>query len=132
MDIFGQEGELSDYAEVTMEEDMIPPTVVAISPANNTTVGKNIQITVKAEDNIEVSSITLKYYDESKDEWVEIDTISTSGVANFLWEDIPLSGEIKVKAVAKDSSGNVSTVPTLYYVKDGSPEDNSLNATTYT
>ena len=135
VDIFGQEGELSDYAEVTMEEDMIPPTVVAISPANNTTVGKNIQITVKAEDNIEVSSITLKYYDESKDEWVEIDTISTSGVANFLWEDIPLSGEIKVKAVAKDSSGNVSDGTPLrtYYVKDGGPEKiTGLNATTYT
>ena len=66
---------------------------------------------------------------------MEIDTISTSGVANFLWEDIPLSGEIKVKAVAKDSSGNVSDGTPLrtYYVKDGGPEKiTGLNATTYT
>lgn len=135
VDMFGQEGELSDHVEVTMQEDITPPAVLAISPANKATIGKNVQITVKAEDNIAVSSITLEYYDDLKDEWVEIDTINTLDVANFMWEDIPLSGEIKVRAIARDSSGNTSdgTPVRTYYIKESGPEKvTGLSAACYT
>ena len=84
-----------------MEEDVTPPQILTMSPANKATIGKSVKVTVRAEDNMAVSSITLEYYDQLKEEWVEIDTVNTSGVANFLWEDIPVSGEIKVRAVAK-------------------------------
>ena len=124
VDKFGQEGEVSDYVEVVMEEDVTPPQILTMSPANKATIGKSVKVTVRAEDNMAVSSITLEYYDQLKEEWVEIDTVNTSGVANFLWEDIPVSGEIKVRAVAKDSSGNTSDGAPVrtYYVKDSGPE----------
>ena len=135
VDKFGQEGEVSDYVEVVMEEDVTPPQILTMSPANKATIGKSVKVTVRAEDNMAVSSITLEYYDQLKEEWVEIDTVNTSGVANFLWEDIPVSGEIKVRAVAKDSSGNTSDGAPVrtYYVKDSGPEKvTGLNATCYT
>ncbi|MDQ2085050.1 fibronectin type III domain-containing protein [Herbivorax sp. ANBcel31] len=134
VDIFGQESTKSEVVEITTSEDVIPPMVMGISPVDETTLGKSAQITVRAEDNIAVSSMTLQYFDNSKDNWVDIETIKTSRVANFVWEDIPVSDEIKVRAIAKDSSGNISdgTPVRTYYIKDEEPEKvTGLNASPY-
>ncbi|MDQ2085047.1 fibronectin type III domain-containing protein [Herbivorax sp. ANBcel31] len=135
VDVFEQESSNSEVIEATTVEDTVPPTILGISPVDETTMGKSAQITVRAEDNIAVSSITLQYFDNLEEEWIDIETIDTSAVANFTWSDIPVSEEVKVRAIAKDTSGNISdgTPVRTYYIDTEGPEKiTGLNASAYT
>lgn len=104
VDRFSQEGESSVVTSGAAKVDTVPPVVLAIIPANDTKFGKNAYITVKAEDNVRLASVTLQYSLNGTD-WIDIATNNTSGDTAFNWNTGSLNGEVKVRAIAKDSSG---------------------------
>ena len=103
-DKFNQESEYSDVVSASPVVDEIIPVVLGIEPANNTLLGPNANITVRAEDNIAIKSIKLQYSLNGTD-WIDIETKNTSGTASFRWNPSPISGDVYVRAIAIDKSG---------------------------
>ncbi|HEX9063379.1 MAG TPA: lectin-like protein, partial [Clostridia bacterium] len=107
VDKFGQESSFSDEVSCTPVSDTTAPVVLGIEPAGDSEIGKNTPIIVRAEDNLSLSSIKLQYSATGKDNWTDINEIKTSGTAAFSLSP-SLYGEVYVRAIAKDTSGNES------------------------
>ncbi len=103
-DKFNQESPYSDVVSASPVIDEIIPVVLGIEPANNTLIGPDAYITVRAEDNIAVQSIKLQYSLNGTD-WNDIETKNTSATASFRWNPSPISGDVYVRAIAIDKSG---------------------------
>ncbi|MBU7005798.1 fibronectin type III domain-containing protein [Phosphitispora fastidiosa] len=119
VDNFEQEGSASNIAAAAAIADDVPPVILGISPDNATIFGSAAQVTVRAEDNIALSRITLEYSADGGTGWHEINTIATREQADFEWVTTPLNGPVQVRAIARDSAGNVSDGnPVRYYTID--------------
>ncbi|MDD2402559.1 MAG: fibronectin type III domain-containing protein, partial [Clostridia bacterium] len=123
IDNFGQESEASNIATVTALDDTIPPVVLGIEPINDSIIGAHARITVRAEDNLKLSAIKLQY-SITEDTWNDIATINTTNNVTFQWDTAPLTGEVKVRAIAIDSAGNISdgSVERTYIVDNQGPD----------
>ncbi|MDQ2085630.1 PKD domain-containing protein [Herbivorax sp. ANBcel31] len=108
VDSYNQEGEKSKFKETTAFEDTTPPEIIGMEPLNEMTFGENATVTVRAQDNVAVSNITLKYRENDEEDWIEIDKINTRSSATFNWDTSNLEGEVTVKAIVADTSGNIS------------------------
>ena len=106
---FDIEGEESNTASVTVSEDKSVPVITKIS-ADKSRLNKTAKITVSAEDNIDVESITIAYKTVFDDEYTVIDTVECeSGTAVFNWDTTDLiDGSYSIKADAVDINGNIS------------------------
>ncbi|MCX7922713.1 MAG: PA14 domain-containing protein [Clostridia bacterium] len=119
VDKFNQEGAASDTVSGIAKADTVPPTVLGIDPGEGSAIGSHAAITVRAEDNIALKSITLQYSINGGTEWTDIATIDTEGTATFQWDTATLNGEIKIRAVAWDMAGNLSSgTPVRTYTVD--------------
>lgn len=119
VDKFGQESEQSPAQSVIAQADTIPPVILGIEPVDSTAVGRQVKITVRAEDNLLLSSIKLQYSLNGSTDWVDIDTINTKANATFTWNLPSVDGNIFVRAIARDSSGNESNgSPVRAYISD--------------
>ncbi|MEM5779532.1 MAG: PKD domain-containing protein, partial [Lawsonibacter sp.] len=136
IDAFLQEGEPSNIASAKAEADHIPPEVILMEPDYYTVVGAVAKITVRAEDNSALSSISLEYYNAATESWVPINTIATLDTAVFNWSTAGLSGEIRVRAIAKDSAGNFSSPEDgkaikIYIIDNAGPAVTGLKGTSF-
>lgn len=131
IDKFNQEGTASNIASAAAIEDSFAPVVTLIEPEHHTVLGANAQITVKAEDNAALSSITLEYNNGSG--WKAIGTIATIGTAVFNWSTKPLNGNVQVRAIAKDSAGNISdgVLYRAYIIDNTGPSIEGLKGTSF-
>ena len=118
VDNFGQESNPSNVVVGSALADSVPPVVLGIEPLDSTVLGKTGKITVRAEDNLELSSITLQYsIDEEK--WIDIETKNTKANAVFEITLPELNGNISIRAIARDAAGNESDgTPVRTYVVD--------------
>ncbi len=83
--------------------DTTAPTVTFLAPANGLTVNRNVNISVKASDNIGVVKIQL-YVDNN------LVTSSTTSTLTYTWNSKKASrGQHVLKAVAYDAAGNTGT-----------------------
>ncbi|NLM11125.1 MAG: hypothetical protein GX213_10220 [Clostridiaceae bacterium] len=118
-DRFDQESEYSNAVEATAIADTIPPVVLGIEPLSGTVIGRNTNITVRAEDNLKLSAITLQYSPDGGNTWFDVETIKTSSTAVFRLGNISVQETVKIRAIAKDSSGNESNgLPERTYTID--------------
>ena len=139
---FEIEGEKSNTATVTVSDDMSVPVITKIS-ADKSRLNKTAKITVTAEDNIDVKSITIAYKTVFDDEYTVIDTVDCeSGTAVFNWDTTDLiDGSYSIKATAIDVNGNISvntdnsekkfTIDNTGIAKIAFDEDNCTAASTY-
>jgi len=80
--------------------------------------GNTAKITVRAEDNLMISSITLQYSADGES-WTDIETKNNQKEVTFNWTIPSEYNKIFVRAVAKDFSGNESDgTPIREYVVD--------------
>lgn len=122
MDKFNQEGNPSEVVSATVERDITAPIILGIEPVNNTILGRNANITVRAEDDNMLKAIKIQY---SKDSIIWTD-INTSGAINrqaytwnTTWNTEGLNGETFLRAIATDISGNESSgEPIRIYIID--------------
>ena len=132
VDKYYQEGDMSNIASAAAIPDVFPPTVTLIEPDHHTVIGAVTTITVTAEDNVALSSITLEYNNQNNEsDWIAIDTIATLGTAVFEWSTKPLSGNVKVRAIARDSAGNISdgSLYRAYIIDNTGPSVTGLKGT---
>jgi len=107
--------------QFTYISDTEPPQVLGIAPPDDTILGPSAQITVRAEDNVLLSSITLQYSTDSGVNWTDIAEINTDYKADFQWDLPAINGEVLVRAIARDSAGNLSDgTPVRTYTADTS------------
>lgn len=121
VDQYNHEGPPSNIASAKAEPDTLPPQVLGIEPEDGAFITPRIPITVRATDNISVVSITLEYSLDEGETWNEITTIATREEAVFLWDASSLNsdGPVKVRAIARDSSNNLSDgTPVRDYILD--------------
>ncbi|RXT04527.1 CFI-box-CTERM domain-containing protein [Ammoniphilus sp. CFH 90114] len=134
VDKFSQEGEASNMAAVAAKTDVNPPVVLGIEPLDGTVLGPKANITVRAEDDLALSSIKLQYSIDGGSDWITISQQGTRDQATFAWDTGTLSGEVKLRAIAYDSVGNSSdgTPIRTYTIDKEAPEKvEGLRATPY-
>ena len=106
---FDIEGNTSNVASVTATEDKVLPEVKSIIAEKNR-LNKTAKITVAADDNLSVDTVSLEYMTLLDEEWSLIGKSSCkNGSAVFEWNTIDLiDGSYKLRAIAVDSNGNES------------------------
>jgi fibronectin type 3 domain-containing protein len=103
---------------IVVQNDIYPPVILGIEPADNSVLGANPNIIVRAEDNVSVSKIKLQYSLDGS-AWSDIETKDTSGTALFNWKTNSLNGKVYIRAIAYDDSGNASDgTPVRTYTLD--------------
>jgi RHS repeat-associated protein len=119
VDRYNQESNKSSAVSVIAQADTVPPVILGIEPVDSTIIGKQVKVTVRAEDNLLLSSIKLQYSLNGSTDWVDIDTVNTKSNATFTWDLTSHDGNIFIRAVARDSAGNESDgSPVRTYVSD--------------
>ncbi|WP_083878619.1 Ig-like domain-containing protein [Acetivibrio cellulolyticus] len=108
---------------------MVPTNAIRIGTLNQLFFGPNAYITVKAQDNMALTSIKLQYSTNGTT-WNDIATQYTTvgpnivETAYFNWSTAPLNANVSVRAVAYDKSGNASNgTPVGTYVVDNQGPD---------
>ncbi|HEY9061790.1 MAG TPA: fibronectin type III domain-containing protein [Pseudobacteroides sp.] len=119
VDKLGLESNTTGVISAIASSETTPPVILGIEPANNTVMGSNCNIVVRAQDNVQISSIKLQYSLNGTDNWNDIRTVNTTGNANFSWTTPTMNGNVYIRAIAVDTSGNESDgTPVRAYVID--------------
>lgn len=138
MDGYNQEGILSDAVEVTPQKDTTVPSIMSISPSQGTVLTGAKTITVKASDNLGVSSVELQYSTDNGTTYKTLGTKNNAATVSFSFDSTKVTdGTVQVRAIATDKSGNVSDGQPVYtYIVDNTGpnkiSDFKLNSKTYT
>ena len=115
IDKFGYESNKSEPVSVKVKTDSIVPVVLSIEPKDNMVIGSSTWVTVKAEDDFGISTITLQY-SLDKAEWLDICTQSSNV---FQWNTPVMNGKVYLRAIARDAAGNKSDgSPVITYILD--------------
>jgi len=106
--------------------DETPPVVDSISPNINRLLNGTIDVSVSANDNIDVDTVSLKYsYDQEV--WIDYETKNAdNGVITVFNVDTKAfnDGTVYLSAEAKDETGNVSiNNPINAYLIDNTPPE---------
>ena len=121
VDVAGNEGQLCDAVSGMVLADDEAPVVYSISPIDNSTLPKNPKISVMAGDNYRLKHISVEYkaYGDVSDSWSKVyeqDLTEYSEVVTFTFNTAELAeGKYSFRAVATDTSGNVSESKTVTY-----------------
>jgi chitodextrinase/formylmethanofuran dehydrogenase subunit C len=119
VDNLGLEGDATQVISAVASAESTPPVILGIEPSNNAVIGANVNIVVRAQDNIQLSNIKLQYSLSGTDNWVDIKTVNTTGNANFSWTTPSINGNVYIRAIAVDTSGNESDgTPIRTYIID--------------
>ena len=112
------ESEPSLIASSMLAEDIETPVVTKLSPANESYLTGLKTISVTAQDNISVVKTELYYSVDDGENWVLLGE-GTSGSLNkqLNTSELP-DGEIRIKGIAYDAKGNVSSPLTYVYCID--------------
>lgn len=113
VDKFDQESVPSNEISCIASSDNVLPDITGIEPGDNSTIGKHPVITVRGEDNLSLTSIKLQYsLTGADDSWQDIQELTTSGdtegAVTCDWDASNLTGNVYVRAIAKDAVGNES------------------------
>ena len=111
IDYFNQESEFTSETKVVVEKDREIPKITYIS-VNNKKINGNVEIIVKATDNVQVSTITLQYQEPYTKKKITIGTqAAKDGKATFNFDTKKLQdGMVLLGAIATDVNGNKSVV----------------------
>ncbi|MCR5837567.1 MAG: fibronectin type III domain-containing protein [Lachnospiraceae bacterium] len=111
LDNYGQEGEKSESAKVTISTDEAAPEVTGIS-VKNKRINKVTKVKVTGSDNLKLATLSLEYQNPKDEEWIGIDGTTkevTNNEAVFDFDTTELSdGKYKLRAIATDAAGNKS------------------------
>lgn len=108
VDEFGQEGIYSEEKSAAVKGDETPPEITLFLPESGNVLHSFVNISMKAEDNIGVNSISAFISLDDGETWEELYTGKGSSV-NYRFDTTEYSQEkIKIKAVAYDYAGNES------------------------
>jgi hypothetical protein len=95
----------------TVAPDTTAPTVSITSPANGSTIGRSVTVTVNAQDNVQVVRTEL-YVNGSKV------ATSTSAPFTLKWNPRKVSaGQYQVYVKAFDAAGNAGTSSSITLIK---------------
>ena len=107
-DSFGNLGELSEAADVIVDNDTEAPRVTEITPKAKRINGI-VDLGIQATDNRRVKYILLQYREESQQTWTELAQINYQIPASYRLDTTQIpDGTYLFGAVAVDSSGNKS------------------------
>lgn len=108
VDKFGQEGIYSEEKSAAAKGDETAPEITLFLPGSGNVLHHYVTISLKAEDNIGVSSITAYISEDDGETWSELFKGKGSSV-NYSFDTTAYSeSEVKIKAVAYDYAGNIS------------------------
>ena len=101
------------------KQDQVPPEIEIVSPTTNPIV-PNTVITVKATDNIGISTLTYQWDNEKA---VAIANVSNKETVTATFNAPTANGKHALKLIVKDIAGNAKTVTTEYEVLDADKID---------
>lgn len=135
VDVAGNEGEASAYAEVLCQPDTSAPKITGVTSVSGNCIGKNTPIEVLALDNAMMSHIRLEYKEKGSEEnYIRMESATPDGCscyAEFSMAQEKLKEEVwyEFRFTAVDKAGNVSPCLTRYYKFDlTAPEQPELTA----
>ncbi|MCM1133185.1 MAG: fibronectin type III domain-containing protein [Ruminococcus flavefaciens] len=120
VDKYGQEGIYSAEKSAAVQGDKTSPEVTLFLPEQGNTLSHTVTISLKADDNIGVASITAYISEDDGETWEELFTGKGSAV-NYRLDTSEYSDKIKIKAVAFDYAGNQSKDLVHLYAVDHTP-----------
>ncbi|MDE7225343.1 MAG: fibronectin type III domain-containing protein, partial [Ruminococcus sp.] len=120
VDKYGQEGIYSSEKSAAVQGDKTAPEVTFFLPEQGNTLTHSVTISIKADDNIGVSSITAFISEDDGETWKELFTGKGSAV-NYNLDTTEYGEKIKIKAVAYDYAGNQSKDLVHLYAVDNNP-----------
>ena len=126
---YGQESEPSPEATAAAQPDTEAPNVVQMSPAENAMIGGKQDITAKATDNIQVTSMILEISVNGGSSWQQIAQADGSVITYKLDTTAYESGEISIRAIAYDAAGNEAEPFIRKFVIDNDSPSKVLNLT---
>ena len=120
---FGFEGEEYDILNATPKRDDVKPVIESIDPSPLSAISKKLNMTVKANDNFEVDSISFYYSIDSGENWNLIKK-SEGDVCSVVLDVSQFNvNTIKIKVQAEDIRSNLSDpVVAVYIVDNEKPE----------
>ena len=130
-DVYGQESGRSSSASATPMPDNVAPVVTAVSPKNGETLTGTVTVTVDAEDNIGLASVTLSFSNGAEPEdWTVLDTVSFTdaarGTAYFKVDTTAFDDTqpLYVLITAADIHGNEGQADAVFtYALDNTPPE---------
>ena len=115
---FGQEGEASEIAGVTLSADTEAPVVTKLSPANASYLTRTATIGLTAQDNVSVTKAELYYSIDGGAAWTQFGKSASGSFTTTLDTTDFADGEIRIKGMAYDAAGNQSSALTYVYMID--------------
>ena len=115
---FGQEGEASEIAGVTLSADTEAPVVTKLSPANASYLTRTTNIGLTAQDNVSVTKAELYYSIDGGAAWTQFGKSASGSFTTTLDTTDFADGEIRIKGMAYDAAGNQSSALTYVYMID--------------
>ena len=131
VDIYGQESDLSPVSSATPKPDEVPPVILSVSHKNGSTLTGTVALTVEAEDNIGLASVTVMVSNEPTPEnWQLLETLTfenvTAGSAAFRLDTTVYSDDnpLYVLVTAADIYGNEGQANAVFaYALDNTPPE---------
>ena len=115
---FGQEGEASEIAGVTLSADTEAPVVTKLSPANASYLTRTAAIGLTAQDNVSVTKAELYYSIDGGAAWTQFGKSASGSFTTTMDTTDFADGEIRIKGMAYDAAGNQSSALTYAYMID--------------
>ena len=104
----GEKGEPCAAVQVTHEGDMEPPVVTMINPGNQSRLSGTVTVSARAQDNLKVVSLALSYSQDGGENWAGFGLSSNGSLTCSLDTAWLEDGEVLIRGIAWDSSGNES------------------------
>lgn len=120
VDKYGQEGIYSVEKSASVQGDKTSPEITLFLPEQKNTLTHSVTISLKADDNIGVASITAYISEDDGETWKELFTGKGSAV-NYRLDTTEYGERIKIKAIAYDYAGNQSKDLVHLYAIDNKP-----------
>lgn len=118
VDKFGQEGIYSDEKSAAAKGDETLPEITLFLPESGKVLSHYVTISIKADDNIGVSSVAAYISEDDGETWTKLFEGKGSSASYSLDTTQYTATEVKIKAVAYDYAGNESNAITHLYVID--------------
>ncbi|MCH1939638.1 PKD domain-containing protein [Holdemania massiliensis] len=119
VDILGNESKPTAILQGIMERDVQNPEVVSVLPKENSILTKTVTLSVSVYDNASLDTLTAEYFDIVSNSWQLIERVTIenkkSSVEKILWNTEGLSGNIQIRYIVTDKTGNVSNVKEVTY-----------------
>ncbi|MBR5513610.1 MAG: fibronectin type III domain-containing protein [Ruminococcus sp.] len=118
VDKYGQEGIYSDEKSAAVNGDETSPEMTLFLPQSGNMLNKTVTLSLKASDNIGVSSIAAFVSEDDGETWKKLFEGKGASVDYRFDTSVYDEAEIKIKAVAYDYAGNESKALVHIYAID--------------